>query len=531
MIHRRTLLKATVSALMLSAAPVSVWAATPADTLIQAWTIDDIISLDPAEIFEFTASELAGNTYETLIGYDPKNVADIFGKVAESWEISEDGKTISFKIKEGRQFASGNPITAEDVVFSLTRAVKLDKSPAFILTQFGFTPETVDDLIVQTGEYSLDFKMDQPYAPTLVLYCLTATVAMVVDKKLVMEHEVDGDFGYEWLKVNYAGSGPFTIRDWRANEVVVMERNENYSGEKPAMARAIYRHIPETATQRLLLQQGDIDIARNLAAEDIAALKTDPNITLESGVKGSIYYMGLNQKNEFLSKPQVRQAMKYLIDYQTIADTIMAGKVVVHQAFLPQGFLGAVNDTPFSLNVEKAKELLAEAGVPEGFTVTMDTRNTPEITAMGQAIQQSMALAGIKLELIPGDGGQTLTKYRARNHDIYIGRWGPDYQDPHTNADTFARNPDNSDDAASKPLAWRNAWDIPEMTAKADAAVLEADAAKRAQMYVDMQNESMETSPFVIMFQEIEVLGERNNVKGFVMGPSFNDNSFYKVTK
>jgi peptide/nickel transport system substrate-binding protein len=254
-------------------------------------------------------------------------------------------------------------------------------------------------------------------------------------------------------------------------------------------------------------------------------------VTLEAGVKGSIYYMGLNQKNEFLSKPQVRQAMKYLVDYQTIADTIMAGKVEVHQAFLPKGFLGAVNDTPFSLNVEKAKELLAEAGVPEGFTVTMDTRNTPEITAMGQAIQQTMAMAGIKLELIPGDGGQTLTKYRARNHDIYIGRWGPDYQDPHTNADTFARNPDNSDDAASKPLAWRNAWDIPEMTAKADAAVLEADADKRAQMYVELQKESMETSPFVIMFQEIEVLGERNNVKGFVMGPSFNDNSFAKVTK
>jgi len=183
MIHRRTLLTATVSALMLSAAPVTLWAETPADTLIQAWTIDDIISLDPAEIFEFTASEIAGNTYETLIGYDPKNVADIFGKVAESWEISEDGKTISFKVKEGRSFASGNPITAEDVVFSLTRAVKLDKSPAFILTQFGFTPETVDDLIVQTGDYSFDFKMDKPYAPTLVLYCLTATVAMVVGQE------------------------------------------------------------------------------------------------------------------------------------------------------------------------------------------------------------------------------------------------------------------------------------------------------------------------------------------------------------
>ncbi|SIS50296.1 ABC transporter substrate-binding protein [Phaeovulum vinaykumarii] len=531
MLHSRLLASAALGAFLLGATPAATWAETPPDTLIQAWSIDDIISLDPAEIFEFTASEITGNSYETLIGYDPADVSDIFGKVAESWTVSEDGKTISFKIREGRQFASGNPITAEDAVFSLVRAVKLDKSPAFILTQFGLNADNVEDMVVQTGPYSFDFKMDKAYAPSLVLYCLTATVAMVVDKKLVMEHAQNGDYGYEWLKTNYAGSGPFTIRDWRANEVIVMERNENYSGEKPAMARAIYRHIPETATQRLLLERGDIDIARNLAAEDIAALEGNPDVKIEKGVKGSIYYLGLNQKNPYLSSPQVRQAMKWLVDYDTIANTIMAGKVEVHQAFLPKGFLGALNDTPFSLNVEKARELLAEAGYPDGFTVTMDTRNTPEITAMGQAIQQTMAMAGITLELIPGDGQQTLTKYRARNHDIYIGRWGPDYQDPHTNADTFARNPDNSDDAASKPLAWRNAWEIPEMTARTDAAVLEADPAKRAEMYLALQRESQETSPFVIMFQEIEVSGMRQNVDGFIIGPSFNDNSFAHLTK
>jgi peptide/nickel transport system substrate-binding protein len=373
--------------------------------------------------------------------------------------------------------------------------------------------------------------MDKPYAPTLVLYCLTATVGFIVDSELVKSHEVDGDFGYNWLKTAYAGSGAFTIRDWRANEVIALDRNDNYSGPAPAMAHAIYRHIPESATQRLLLEKGDIDISRNVGAEEITALASNPDIVIESGVKGSIYYLGLNQKNENLAKPQVRQAMKYLVDYATIADTIMKGKVQVHQAFLPKGFLGALEDTPFSLDVEKAKALLAEAGLADGFSVTMDTRNTPEITAMGQAIQQTMAMAGIKMELIPGDGQQTLTKYRARNHDIYIGRWGPDYQDPHTNADTFARNPDNSDDAASKPLAWRNAWDIPEMTAKADAAVLEADADKRAAMYVELQREHQETSPFVIMFQEIEVLARRKNVEGFIVGPSFNDNSFKAVTK
>lgn len=512
-------------------APVTAKAETPADTLIQAWSIDDVISLDPAEVFEFTASEVLGNAYQGLIGYNVKDVSEIFGVIAEKWEVSADGKTFTFTIRPGMKFASGNPITAEDAVYSLQRAIKLDKSPAFILTQFGFNADNVDAMIRKTGDMTFEFEMEKPYAPTLVLYCLTATVGFIVDSELVKSHEADGDFGYNWLKTNYAGSGAFTIRDWRANEAIVLERNDNYAGEAPPMARAIYRHIPETATQRLLLEQGDIDIARNVGAEEITALSDNPDIVVESGVKGSIYYLGLNQKNENLAKPQVRQAMKYLVDYATIADTIMKGKVIPHQAFLPRGFLGALEDTPFSLNVEKAKELLAEAGLPDGFTVTMDTRNTPEITAMGQAIQQTMAMAGIKMELIPGDGQQTLTKYRARNHDIYIGRWGPDYQDPHTNADTFARNPDNSDDAASKPLAWRNAWAIPEMTLKADAAILEADAAKRAQMYIDLQTEHQQTSPFVIMFQEIEVLARRKNVEGFIVGPSFNDNSFKAVTK
>src|SRR3546814_21114013 len=113
----------------------------------------------------------------------------------------------------------------------------------------------------------------------------------------------------------------------------------------------------------------------------------------------------------------------------------------------------------------------------------------------------------------------TLTKYRARNHDIYIGQWGPDYQDPHTNADTFARNPDNSDDAQSKPLAWRNAWDIPEMTKMADAAALGRDSAKRAEMYQELQKVHQATSPFVIMFPPSEVAAVRADTQAFILGP------------
>ncbi len=529
--YLRTIAAAAVIAAALHPGTMPAFAETPEDTLIQAWSLDDIISLDPAEVFEFTASEILGNSYQLLVGYDVDDVSNVFGVLAESWEVSEDGKTFTFTMREGQQFASGNPLTAEDAVFSLQRAVILDKSPAFILTQFGFDAENVADKIRQTGDFSFEFEMDQAYAPSLVLYCLTATVGMVVDKQLVMENETDGDMGYDWLKTNYAGSGPFTIREWRANEVVVLERNGNYVGDAPAMARAIYRHIPETSTQRLLLEQGDIDIARDVGPEEIAAYEANPDIRVESGIKGAVWYLGLNQKNEYLARPEVRQAFKYLVDYDTIAETIMGGNVMKHQAFLPQGFLGVLEENPFSLDVEKAKALLAEAGLEDGFSVTMDTRNTPDTTGMAEAIQQTLAQANIDLEIIPGDGQQTLTKYRARNHDIYIGRWGPDYQDPHTNADTFARNPDNSDDAEAKPLAWRNSWDIPEMTAQADAAVLESDADARAEMYLTIQREHQQVSPFVIMFQEIEVMAMRDNVEGFIIGPSFNDNSFRKVTK
>jgi peptide/nickel transport system substrate-binding protein len=417
------------------------------------------------------------------------------------------------------------------VAFSLQRTVILDKSPAFILGQFGFTAENVRDRIKATSPYSLVLQTDKAYAPTFVLYCLTATVGSVVDKKEVLAHEVDGDLGHAWLRTHYAGSGPFKLNQWKPSELLMLDANADYWDGAPAMKRVIIRHIPEQATQQLLVEKGDIDIARNLGPDQIKGLQGNAAVRIKSSPKGGIFYLGLNQKHPALKKPQVRQALKYLVDYDGIAETILKGTMVPHQAFLPKGFLGALEDKPFTLDPDRAKKLLAEAGYPEGLTLTMDTRNNFPTLDMAQAIQSTFAMGGVKLEIIPMDGKQALTKYRARNHEIYIGRWGPDYQDPHTNADTFARNVDNSDNAKAKPLAWRNAWDIPEMSAKTEAAARESDPEKRARMYLDIQREHQETSPFVIMFQDIEVAAERSNIKGFVLGPSFDSNFYRHVTK
>ena len=536
---RILLMGAAVSLLALPALPLR--AATPPDTLVQAWAIDDIISLDPGEAFEISTAEITSNTYSLLVRLDLADTTKVKGDLAESWTISDDGLTYTFKLKPGVTFASGNPLRAEDVAWSIERAVKLDKSPAFLINQFGITADNVTEKAKAADDTTFVFTIDQPYAPSFVLNCLAATVYSVVDKAAVLPHakamtpsddyKFDTDFGNEWLKTNSAGSGPFKILQWRANEAVALQRNDAYFGEKAKLARVIYRHMKESSGQRLALEAGDVDVARNLEPGDLDAVGKNADLTTASAAKGTIYYISLNQKNPNLAKPEVRQALKYLVDYAAIEATLIKGIGETRQTFLPKGQLGALDENPFKLDVAKAKELLAKAGLPDGFSVTMDVRNTQPVTGIAEAFQQTAAQAGVKVEIIPGDGKQTLTKYRARNHDIYIGQWGSDYWDPNSNAETFTANPDNSDEGKSKTLAWRNAWDVPELTAKTKTALLEKDSAKRAALYEELQRIALDTSPFVIVFQQTEVAALRNNLKGYALGPTFDTNFLAPISK
>ncbi|WP_112718185.1 ABC transporter substrate-binding protein [Hyphomicrobiales bacterium] len=536
----RALSAGAALSLLMMAAPAA-FAETPKDTLVEGFAIDDIITMDPGEAFELSTAEVTSNTYSLLVRLDMADTSKVKGDLAESWTVSDDGLTYTFKLKPGLKFASGNPVTAEDVAWSFERAVKLDKSPAFILTQFGLTGDNVTEKAKAADPNTFVFTVDKPYAPSFVLNCLTATVASVVDKKLVMDHvkpvtvdadhKYDNDFGNEWLKTGYAGSGAFKLREWRANEVVVMERNDNYYGDKPKLNRVIYRYMKESSAQRLALEAGDIDIARNLEPGDLDAVSKNADLATTDAPKSTIYYVSLNLKNENLKKPEVQQAFKYLVDYDAIGATLIKGIGEVHQTFLPKGQLGALDENPFKLDVAKAKELLAKAGLKDGFSVTMDVRNTQPVTGIAESMQQTLAQAGVKLEIIPGDGKQTLTKYRARTHDMYIGQWGSDYFDPNSNADTFTANPDNSDAGTNKTLAWRNTFEAPELDKEAKAALLERDGAKRAAMYQDIQKKYLENSPFVFIFQQIEVAGYRKSLKDFKLGPSFDTNYVGPIAK
>ena len=518
-----------LAGLMLGASPAALFAETPADTVVIADAIDDIVSLDPHEAYEFSGLDVVNNTYDGLIELNPTNPGELVPGLAESWDVSEDGMTFTFKMKSGLTFSSGNPVRAEDAAFSLQRAVKINKTPAFILNQFGWTAENVDQMVTADGD-TVSLKVDKAYAPTFLYNCLTAGIASIVDKETVMANEVNGDMGNEWLKNNSAGTGAYVLKSYKPNEGYILEARPGYWRGDAKVKNVFMRHVPEAATQRLQLEKGDIDIARELTPVDIEGMTGNADLKIQQDVGGQIFYLSFNQKNENYANQKFLEAMRWAVDYQGMADTFLKGNMVVHQAYLPKGYLGALEDTPFKLDIEKAKALVAESGIANP-TMVMDVRNAADRMEMAQSIQNTFGQAGITVELNIGEGAEQLKRYRARQHDATLQSWGPDYPDPHTNASAFSMNADNSDGASTGGLAWRNAYDPGELHAKTEAAVMERDGEKRKAMYAEIQEAHRTTSPFIVMFQIGYQTGLRANVDGFYTGGAIDSVAYWLITK
>lgn len=516
--------------LLVLAAPT--YAETPADTLVIADVIDDVISLDPHEVSEVGAVLVTTQVYQNLVRVNIDDATDIQPQLASSWEISEDGLTYTFEMAEGATFSSGNPVTAEDAAYSLQRAVKMNSRSAFIITQFGFTPENAEERIRVTEDGKLAITIDTAYSPSFFLVVLSAYVAAIVEKAPLVENEVDGDFGNAWLKtgVQSVGSGPFEMAQWDPAVAIVMERNDNYWGDAPAMERIVIRHVAESATQRLLLEQGDIDIANKLAPDDHIAMADNEDTRTMNGPSSVIYYMGMNQRETPLDNPAVIEAMKWLIDYQGMADTLAKGTVSVHQTMIPGGFLGESEYTPYSYDLDRANTLLADAGVELPISLDIVVWNNAPYVDFAQALQATMAPAGIELNLEVVDGGQWLERYRSHDLDGWMGLWGPDYPDPHSNARAFAVTAEDTPDD-KETLADRFGFAPGDLSQRTMAALAEVDTATRQALYEEIQIEHTDTSPFLYMFQEQRAVGVRDNVQGLVLGVTFADDRYWDVIK
>ncbi|MEI2384458.1 ABC transporter substrate-binding protein [Breoghania sp. JC706] len=531
MISRRNFLAASAVFPTLSYLSwTSAFAATPKNVLVVAMQLDNMTSLDPHEGFESVGAEICGNMYHKLVAPNLEDPDKVDPQIAESWTASEDGKTFTFKIRKGLKFSSGAPVTAEDCAFSLQRAVKLNKSPAFIITQFGFNADNAETAITAPDADTVVLKTENPTALGLLLYCLSANVGAIIEKKAALDHAEGDDLGNAWLRQNSAGSGEFMLKIWRASDSVVLLKNPNgdYKGN---IERIIMRHIVDPSSQLLMLKQGDVDIARNLLTEQLKGLEGDDSIKLMQKSTASIMLMSLNQAVEKLQNPKVWEAFKWAVGYHAMQKNIVPMTYVVHQAIVPEGLPGAYNENPFEQDLEKAKALLAEAGYPDGFEIEIDHYSAPPYPDIAQAIQADLGKIGIKVTLLAAENRQVLTKMRARKHQVALSSWGTDYFDPNSNVDVFCINHDNSDDATTRPFCWRSHFQDDKIAKMAEDARDEPDPETRIKKYVELQKYYMNNSPFVVMMQSSVVAAMRPNVEGVRLGTLPDSHSYAGTSK
>ena len=394
-LFKAALLAATLS---MPFAPGVLHAATPADVLVVAQNIDDIVSIDPGEAYEFSSGEYVTQTYDRLVQYDAPDLKTLAPGLAVSWEANDADKTIIFTLRDDVKFTSGNPLRPQDVIYSWKRVIVLNKSPAFILTQLGWTADNIEQMVTVDGN-KLTVKYEGDFSSAFVLNVLASRPASVVDAVTVMANETNGDMGNAWLKANSAGTGPFVLKTYRPAEIINLEANPNYFGGAPTIKGVIIRHVAEAATQQLLLELGDVDMAKNLTSDQIAGLSGKDTVKVETYPQAAVHFLSFNQKTEALQPEALWEAARYLVDYKGMTDSFLKGQMQIYQAFWPSGFPGSLDDNPYSYDPAKAKQILADAGVKTPINVTLDVINSAPFTDMAQSLQAGFAEAGINFEI------------------------------------------------------------------------------------------------------------------------------------
>lgn len=507
---------ALATALTLSA-PIGAFADTPADQLIVGLSMNNILTLDPAAISGREATGVIANLYDTLVELAPDKKTVNPG-LASAWTVADDG-SITFTLRDGAKFTSGNPVRAEDVVWSIKRNISLGLVGAGVWSSFGYKAGNIDQLLTADGN-KITLKPAQPTDPQLTLDIFgKPDASAVIDMKTAMSHETNGDKGAAWLKINVAGSGAFSLTRWASNEMLILTRFDDYWGETPKMKRVIFRHMPESQTKRLMLEKGDVDVAIGLSVPDIAALGKNKDVEVQSTPSSGFYLLAVSMKDERFKNPDVRLAIRHLIDYDGINKTIMPNYGTKRLRPVAEGVVGSLADPDYRVDVAKAKQLLAKAGYPDGFPVRLLTLNEPPFTDTATAIQATLAQAGIKAEIVQGAGDQIYGPMRERKFEMIVGRGGGGQEPhPHSNLRALVINPNNADDAKlSGIIGWRTSFFDQQLNDMSAKALVERDAAKQKTAYEDIQKRYEELVPALQPISAVvDSVVYRADVKGYV---------------
>lgn len=371
------------------------------DTLIWGQGAD-ITSLDPHQGKETSAVEFTDQIFDTLFVVDQNN--EVQPLIAESYEQTSDTQ-YAVKIREGIKFHDGSDLTAEDVKFSLDRAIA-SASVSYIV-DFIDNVEVVD-------EYNVLINLKAPYAPAL--RNLSVPFSAIVPKALV---EADED---AFIK-NPVGCGPYKFVEWKPGDSARLVAFDEYFGGKAATENLVMKVIPEASQRTIALENNEIDIAYDIIPNDLEKVANNENLQLFDAPSLTCYYVSMNLNKAPYDNQLVRDAINFAIDRQTIVDIIAYGSGEPADAIVAPGVFGYSSPGAYEYDPEKAKSLLAEAGYPDGFSTSIWVNDNQTRVEVCQAIQGMLKEIGIDCAVEVMEFGSFIQATTNGEHDMAYFGW------------------------------------------------------------------------------------------------------------
>src|SRR2546428_2398046 len=429
------------------------------------------------------------------------------GALAQSWNNDDANNKVVFKLKPGLKFSSGNPVTAADVKWSWDRSMQSPTS--YVGTLMNMLTVTSTDQIVATGNdtVELHYKQFNPFIWDL----LSITVTAVLDSKTYQAHAAaDDQWATKWAANNLAGTGPYVVKEWTHGVQVVLEPNPNHwDTGYPKNAQIIVKVVPDVSNRLLLLQKGDIDVARGIAFKDLKSLDGAAGVKLLTYPTTEVWWMGMNASVKPFDDKRVRQAVAYAFPYQDIIQNVWYGYADPMTSFIPQGM--PTHDGSawvYKTDVNKAKSLLADAGFPDG----IDTRlivNPANVEDSGSSvwIQSGLAKAGIRVTIDKqNEAAYNASLFSTRDAPLFLFNWISYVNDPYYHAFFLLKS-----DAGTNFSNWKNT----EVDSLIASGMYEADATKRESISKQIQGIAADEVPWVYMAQPKEALGMLDGVQNY----------------
>ena len=457
---------------------------------------EDSTTFDPIKTAQNVDFWVFMNIFDVLVRVD-KSGTELQPGLAESWEISEDGLTYTFTMREA-SFSDGSPITAGDAAFTLLR-IRDDEESLWSDSY------TVIDTAEATDDRTLVVTLKTPSAPFL------STLAMP-GASIVSEAGLES-MGAEAYAENPIASGAFTVAEWRRGDRVILEKNPNFwEADRVSLDGVEWISVPDDNTRMLNVQAGEMDAAIFVPFSRVAMLQQDPelNVHLEPSTRED--HLLINHDHEPLGNVEVRQALDMAIDKQAIVDTVTFGLAEVANSYIPAGALyyNADNlERPY--DPEAAKQMLAEAGASDltlDYVIEAGNEVDEQIAIQ---IQQQLAQAGVTANLLKVDPSQSWNMLVDGEYDLAVNYWTNDILDPDQKT-TFVLGHDTN-------MNYMTRYENPEVKSLVEAARVEMDPAAREEMYVNLQKMAKDDVNWIDLYYSPYINVSRSNIENFYQNP------------